>query len=195
VRALQVPPGEVAAAEVGASDRAGDGRIPVAQIRPSPQLLQARSGIVLVFRVQRVASSGAIAAEEVIPVFVAYEREALGRRRLRESLGAAVAPATARARDSAAPALDRGVAQHCKRAQAQLRRVRAMEPSALAGAIRDPLVQAGLFDRRALARAAREHAARDALERQQRDWVARLERDLAIDPHAVVIPIAALVVR
>jgi hypothetical protein len=195
VRALQIAPQELAAAEAGASHLAGDGRIPVARIPPSPELLQARSGIAFVFRVQRVASSGAIAADAVIPVFVAHEREALGSRSLRASLGASVAAATAHARESAAAALDRGVAQHCRRAQSQLRRVRAMEPSALAGAITHPLVQAGLFDRRALAQAAREHAARNALEAQQRAWIARLERDLAIDPHVFVIPIAALVVR
>jgi superfamily II DNA or RNA helicase len=179
----------------GGSDRIAGGRIPVARIRPSRGLTLARSGIVLVFQVQRVASSGGIAAEAVIPVFALWDCESLSRSKLHDVLDAAVAASTPLARASAAEALERGLVFHDRRTRVQLRRVRSMEPGASPFAIPDPLVQPGLFDRRALAQAARERAAREALERHRSGWIARLERDLTVDALAVAAPIAAFVVR
>jgi hypothetical protein len=128
-------------------------------------------------------------------VFVACDREALGRHALRESLATAVAAATAEARESASPALDDGVARHRRRTEAQLRRARGTDPAGGLDKRRDPLVQVGLFDRRALSRAARIRAAQDAIERQRRERIAGLERDLLLDPEVTLVPVAAFVVR
>jgi hypothetical protein len=70
-----------------------------------------------------------------------------------------------------------------------------MDPAALLDRRQDPLVQAGLFDRRALSRAARIRAAQDALERQRRERIAGLERDLLLDPEVTLVPVAVFVVR
>ncbi len=179
----------------GGRDRIADGRFPVARIRPSRGLAQARSGIVLVFRVQRVASSGSFAAEAVIPLFVPRDRDSLTGSTLHGLLEAAVAASTPLACVAAAETLERGLVFHDRRTRAQLERVRSMEPGGSPLAIRDPLVQPGLFDRRALAQAARERSAREAMERHRSGWIARLERDLAVDTLAVAVPIAAFVVR
>jgi hypothetical protein len=170
-----------------------DGRIPVTRIRPSPDIAEARTGIVLVFRVQRVASTGAVAAEAVVSLFVPRDRDALGGSTLRDVLDAAVTVSAPLASASAGATLDRGLAFHDRRTHTQLERIRSMEPGASPWGLRDPLVQPGLFDRRALAQAVRERTAKEALERQRHDWIARLERDLVVDPLAVSIPIAAFV--
>jgi superfamily II DNA or RNA helicase len=183
------------AGHADAGNRFVDDRVPVARIRRSMILGKGRSGIALVFRARRMSSSGAVAADGVVAVFVARDREALDDFRLTSALNAAIGEAMPGVQAAAAAALERHVEHHYRRTHAQIDRVRALDASAVLRNLYDPLVQPGLFDRRALSNAARERAAREALERHRRDWIALLERDLELDLPTPPIPVAAFVVR
>jgi superfamily II DNA or RNA helicase len=180
-------------------ERAGSRRVrvPWARLRAGGGV---PPGVVIVFDVRATTDAGSVAASAQVPVHVALSPGALART-TPAALLRALAPRASEVAASAAPErLAEGLRLHADRVTTIATRVRALlddaseEARPVAGGP-GSLVQAGLFDERALAAAARHRAGRADRAADLAARLHRLEAERRLRAPEPPRPLVALVVR
>jgi superfamily II DNA or RNA helicase len=180
-------------------ERAGSRRVrvPWARLRAGGGVPQ---GVVIVFDVRATTDAGSVAASAQVPVHVALSPGALARM-TPAALLRALTPRASEVAASAAPErLAEGLRSHADRVTTIAARVRALlddaseEARPVAGGP-GSLVQAGLFDDRALAAAARHRAGRADRAADLAARLHRLEAERRLRAPEPPRPLVALVVR
>ena len=176
-----------------------DERLPVAAVRSRVRArLGLSPGVVLGFRVEALSATGRAAAGRVVTVHVILAAPALSGASPSTLVTAVLPLAHAAAVREGTTALEQDLEAHHRYAA----RASARESALLAAATEGDrevraaaLVQPGLFDRRALDEAARQHAGREHRRELHAARLAQLALERNVDPALRAEPIFALVLR
>ena len=170
---------------------------PVIRVRRTPHDPWAHS-VVIAYRLSARARSGQVAAQAVIPVRVEFNPVALARSSCRALLRAAHRVAAARALDASPDLLRSPIERFQQRMRAAARRAHAIHAriaaEAAEGSQQAPLTQPGLFDRRALALAARRRAIVQTAAARAREALVLEDAALDVQLPDTAEPIGALIV-
>jgi superfamily II DNA or RNA helicase len=172
-------------------------RLPLVMLGPRVRArLGLAPGAVLIFRVDVMTQAGRSAADALIAVHVALAPAGLRFRPASRLVSGVLPIARAAARAHAASLLASGIETHRAYTERALAREEAMHDAyAKPGGHPAALLQAGLFDRRALVKEARRRADRDGWTALHAVRRAQLALDARLEPEWRIEPLAALVMR
>jgi hypothetical protein len=187
-----------AGADPGSDRRTRGERLPLAAVRPRVRArLGLAQGVLLGFRVEATSGNARTAAAAVVMVHVALAAPALSAARPATLVSGVLPLAQAAAARAGAESMVVEIdAHHRYVARASTREAALLSAATPVDAdVPSPLVQPGLFDRRALHEAARQEAAREHRRGLHAARLSQLALEQGLEPEVCAEPILAMVLQ